>query len=112
MRTTFFIIGAFIGAPTRHVIDQYFRSYIKFPMGILLVNVAGSFLLGLLIDSQTNLAYGLMGFCGALTTWSAFALDLFDELNSKEWKRFAVNLLSNYTLGVLAALAGLWLTGK
>jgi CrcB protein len=111
MRTTFFIIGAFIGAPTRHVIDQYVRSYMKFPTGILLVNVAGSFLLGLLIDSQTDLAYGLMGFCGALTTWSALALDLFNEIEEKDWKRFAVNLLSNYTFGVLAALAGMWVVG-
>lgn len=111
MRTTFFIIGAFIGAPTRYVIDQYFRSYMKFPAGILVVNVAGSFLLGLMIDSQTNLAYGLMGFCGALTTWSALALDLFNEIEEKDWKRFAVNLLSNYTLGVLAALAGIWVVG-
>ena len=83
----------------------------KFPMGILLVNVTGSFLLGLLIDSQTNMAYGLMGFCGALTTWSALALDLFNEIEERDWKRFAVNLLSNYTLGVLAALTGMWVVG-
>ncbi len=111
MRLTAFLIGAFIGAPTRYVIDQHFRSYMKFPTGILIVNVAGSFLLGLTIDSQTDLAYGLMGFCGALTTWSAFALDLFNELEEKDWKRFAGNLMSNYTLGVLAALIGLWIVG-
>ncbi len=111
MRLTAFLIGAFIGAPTRYVIDQHFRSYMKFPTGILIVNVAGSFLLGLAINSQTNLAYGLMGFCGALTTWSAFALDLFNELEEKDWKRFAGNLMSNYTLGVLAALIGLWIVG-
>ncbi len=111
MRLTAFLIGAFIGAPTRYVIDQHFRSYMKFPTGILIVNVAGSFLLGLTIDSQTDLAYGLMGFCGALTTWSAFALDLFNESEEKDWKRFAGNLMSNYTLGVLAALIGLWIVG-
>ncbi len=111
MRLTAFLIGAFIGAPTRYVIDQHFRSYMKFPTGILIVNVAGSFLLGLTIDSQTDLAYGLMGFCGALTTWSAFALDLFDESEEKDWKRFAGNLMSNYTLGVLAALTALWIVG-
>ncbi len=111
MRLTAFLIGAFIGAPTRYVIDQYFRSYMKFPTGILIVNLAGSFLLGLTIESQTNLAYGLMGFCGALTTWSAFALDLFDESEEKDWKRFAGNLMSNYTLGVLAALTALWIVG-
>ena len=111
MRLTAFLIGAFIGAPTRYVIDQHFRSYMKFPTGILIVNVAGSFLLGLRIDSQTDLAYGLMGFCGALTTWSAFALDLFNESEEKDWKRFAGNLMSNYTLGVLAALTALWIVG-
>ena len=80
----------------------------KFPLGILIVNVSGSFLLGLLLESQTGLAFGLMGFCGALTTWSALALDLFNELDSKQLKLFAVNLMSNYVLGVLAATIGIW----
>lgn len=108
MNTALFILGAFIGAPTRYIIDQYFRSYMKFPLGILIVNLAGSFLLGLLLDSQTGLAYALMGFCGALTTWSALALDLFSELDKRELKIFTVNLMSNYLFGVLAALTGIW----
>ena len=108
MKLTAFLLGAFIGAPTRYVIDQYFRSYMKFPLGILIANVSGSFLLGLLLESQTSLAFGLMGFCGALTTWSALALDLFNELDSKQFKLFAVNLMSNYFLGVFAALFGIW----
>lgn len=109
MRLTLFLFGAFIGAPTRYVIDRYFRSYMKFPLGILIVNVAGSFLLGLVLESETNIAFGLMGFCGALTTWSAFALDLFDEVEKKNYRTFVVNLLSNYGLGVVAALLGIWL---
>lgn len=109
MRITLFLFGAFIGAPTRYVIDRYFRSYMKFPLGILIVNVAGSFLLGLVLESETNIAFGLMGFCGALTTWSAFALDLFDEAEKKNYRTFVVNLLSNYGLGVVAALLGIWL---
>ena len=109
MKLAAFLIGAFIGAPTRYVIDQYFRSYMKFPLGILIANISGSFLLGLLLESQTSLAFGLMGFCGALTTWSAFSLDLFNELYTKNIKSFAVNLFSNYLLGVLAALTGIWI---
>ncbi len=108
MKLTAFLIGAFVGAPPRRVIDQYSRSSLKFPLGILIVNVSGSFLLGLLLESQTGLAFGLMGFCGALTTWSALALDLFNELDSKQLKLFAVNLMSNYVLGVLAATIGIW----
>ena len=71
MKLGLFLVGAFIGAPTRYVIDRYFRGYMKFPLGILIVNVSGSFLLGLTLDAQTNTAFALMGFCGALTTWSA-----------------------------------------
>jgi len=62
MRLSLFVLGAFVGAPTRYVIDTYFRSYMKFPLGILIVNVSGSFLLGLVIESGSDIAYGLMGF--------------------------------------------------
>ena len=106
MRLTFFLLGAAIGAPVRYVIDNYFRATFKFPAGILIVNVLGSFMLGLVINNQSNAAFTLFGFCGALTTWSAFALDLFDQ--RRDVRSFAVNLLSNYALGVLAALLGLW----
>jgi len=108
MRLSLFLLGAFVGAPTRYVIDTYFRSYMKFPLGIVIVNVSGSFLLGLIIDSGSDIAYGLMGFCGALTTWSAFALDLFEEVDEKDFRSFTLNLLTNYGLGVLAAALGIW----
>jgi len=108
MRLSLFVLGAFVGAPTRYVIDTYFRSYMKFPLGIVIVNVSGSFLLGLIIDSGSDIAYGLMGFCGALTTWSAFALDLFEEVDKKDFRSFTLNLLTNYGLGVLAAALGIW----
>ena len=108
MRLSLFVLGAFVGAPTRYVIDTYFRSYMKFPLGILIVNVSGSLLLGLVIESGSDIAYGLMGFCGALTTWSAFALDLFEEVEKKDFRSFILNLLTNYGLGVLAAALGIW----
>ena len=108
MRLSLFVLGAFVGAPTRYVIDTYFRSYTKFPLGIVIVNVSGSFLLGLVIESGSDIAYGLTGFCGALTTWSAFALDLFEEVDKKDFRSFTLNLLTNYGLGVLAAALGIW----
>ena len=108
MRLTLFLIGAGIGAPTRYVIDRFFRDGYRFPYGILIVNVAGSFLLGVIANQDTDLTFLLFGFCGALTTWSAFALDLFDELANK--KLFAVHLFGNYLLGVFAALLGLWIS--
>ena len=107
MRLALFLIGAGIGAPTRYVIDRFFRDSYRFPYGILTVNVAGSFLLGVIAKTESDLTFLLFGFCGALTTWSAFALDLFQERGDK--KLFAGNLFGNYLLGVVAALLGLWI---
>jgi len=108
VKLTLFLLGAGIGAPTRYVIDRFFRDGYRFPYGILVVNVAGSFLLGVIANQESNLTFLLFGFCGALTTWSAFALDLFDERGKK--KLFALNLFGNYLLGVSAALLGLWIS--
>jgi CrcB protein len=110
MRLGFFLFGAFIGAPTRYLIDQYFRSYMKFPLGILIVNVLGAFLLGVVLNTESIIGFAIMGFCGALTTWSTFTLDLFDELKTKNYRTFLINLFSNYGVGIAAAQTGVWLT--
>lgn len=107
MRILFFALGAGIGAPTRYVIDGFFRGNYRFPIGILTVNVFGSFLLGVISNDQSQLGYALLGFCGALTTWSAFSLDLFSQRS--RLRDFAVNLLGNYFLGIAAAILGVWI---
>jgi CrcB protein len=68
-------LGAAVGAPLRllsgHWLDR------DFPWGTLLVNVVGSFLLGLLTAlSLGDHALALLGtgFCGGFTTYSAFAV--------------------------------------
>lgn len=108
MRLGIFLIGAGIGSSTRYLIDQFFRGQYEFPFGILIVNLLGSFLIGVIANNDSDLGFALLGFCGALTTWSALALDLFDEAKNVKFKQFAVNLLSNYGLGVVAAALGLW----
>jgi fluoride ion exporter CrcB/FEX len=47
-----------------------------------------------------------MGFSGALTTWSTFSLDLFDEISKKDSQGWMLNLFSSYVLGVGAAIVG------
>ena len=108
MRLSYFLLGAFIGAPVRFVIVEYLKSYLRFPLGILLVNVYGSFLLGLILESETNIAFALMGFSGALTTWSAFAMDLFEQAKRREQMLFLLNLFGNYALALFFAGVGIW----
>jgi CrcB protein len=111
MRLSLFLLGAAIGAPTRFAIDRFFRQQFRFPFGILIVNILGSFLLGLVAAGESNTAILLIGFCGALTTWSTYLVDLFSELGDGHFRSFAVNLLANYGLGVFAAVLGLWIAG-
>lgn len=72
-------LGAAVGAPVRywagHVLDR------RMPWGTLLVNVVGAFLLGwfagLSLGASGAALLGV-GFCGALTTYSAFAVQAVD----------------------------------
>jgi CrcB protein len=94
-----FIAGAALGAPLRYLIDKYFRTKYVFPVGILIVNVIGSFVLGYTQDN-----YFVMGFCGAFTTWSAFILDIDKGLAFR--RRTALNLVLTFGLSIAAVAAG------
>lgn len=99
MRVIFFILGAAIGAPLRYLIDKFFRAKYVFPIGILIVNVVGSFILGY---TQTN--YFVMGFCGAFTTWSAFMLDVDRGLPFR--RRTIINIVLTFGLSIASVAAG------
>jgi len=100
MRLLSFVAGAAIGAPLRYLIDKYFRARYVFPVGILIVNIVGSFVLGYTQDN-----YFVMGFCGAFTTWSAFVLDIDKGLAFR--RRTALNLVLTFGLSIAAVAAGL-----
>ena len=100
MRVIYFILGAGAGAPLRYLIDKFFRAKYKFPVGILIVNTLGSFILGL-----TQLNYFVMGFCGAFTTWSAFMIDI--DQNLKNRRQLILNIILTFALTITAIAAGL-----
>jgi CrcB protein len=83
-----------------------------FPYGTLFVNVLGSFLLGLVVGFSVSgslapaLAVALgVGFCGALTTFSTWAVDLWRALRTREWSLLFLNL----ALPLLIGTAAVWL---
>ena len=99
MRLLPFIAGAALGAPLRYLIDKFFRTKYVFPVGILIANIVGSFILGYKQDN-----YFVMGFCGAFTTWSAFMLDVDRELPFR--RRTAINIALTFGLSIAAIAAG------
>ncbi|MCI0749296.1 MAG: CrcB family protein [Nevskiales bacterium] len=88
-----------------------------FPWGTLLVNVAGSFMIGVVwayfLDRPHTpewLRLGLMtGVLGGFTTLSSVSLESVLLAESGAWGPAALNLLANFILGVIACLIGLTL---
>ena len=111
MKTFLVILGAGIGAPARFAIDQYICKFTDKPYGIFVVNVVGSFVFGLTINSaQNTYAFFAIGFAGAFTTWSTFMVDFFLAYELKKYKEAAINLGASIVFGLLAASLGMSLT--
>ena len=73
-------LGAAVGAPLRYAAGHFLDE--RVPWGTILVNIVGSFMLGALSGaavSGTVMALLGVGFCGALTTYSAFAVQTHDR---------------------------------
>lgn len=110
MKVLLVILGAAVGAPARFAVDQYIRRYTAKPYGIFLVNILGSFLLGL-THGRSEHTHDLVaiGFAGAFTTWSTFMLDIYLAYELKRYKEAALNLIMSLGIGLLAAWCGLQL---
>jgi len=108
MRALYVAFGAALGAPTRFLVDQYFRKITEKPVGIFLINILGSFILGITFSRQDHW-HDLVGigFAGAFTTWSTFVLDLYLGYENKRYKESLLNLIASLACGLVAAYAGL-----
>jgi len=89
------------------------RSRASFPLGTLVVNLAGSFLLGLLtglaVTGTTLLVLGT-GLLGSFTTFSTWMLEAERLAEDGEQRLAFTNLALPLAAGLAAALAG-WLVG-
>ncbi len=110
-------IGGFAGAVARRVVDVWVteRTATTFPFGTLVINLSGSFLLGLLFAwamerdvLPTAIRAPLMiGFLGAYTTFSTWMLESWRLVEDGAWALAAVNLAGSVLLGLIAVIAGL-----
>jgi CrcB protein len=110
MSALYVALGAALGAPARYLIDQYFRTFTRKPIGTFTVNIVGSFLIGLTFSDKSQWhGFLAVGFAGAFTTWSTFILDLYLSYELKKYKEVAMNLIASLVCGLAAAWLGLQL---
>lgn len=102
-----------VGAALRYLADLGVARLAggRFPWGILLVNVSGSFALGLAAGLAPDALFIVgAGLLGGYTTFSTAMLDTVVLWRNGERPASALNLLGAFVLSVAAALAGLLLT--
>jgi fluoride exporter len=99
-------LGAALGAPVRYVTAHLLDD--RLPWGTVTVNLLGSLLLGLfggLALTGDTLALLGTGFCGGLTTYSAFAVQTHD----RGWRAGSVNVLLTVVPALALCALGFWI---
>ena len=106
-------VGSVLGAFLRYKLTESPLIFNTLSVNILIVNVLGAFILGIFVvlsqqwhlDGKYSL-FAAVGFCGSLTTMSAFALDSSNLLENNQYVSFIVNILANVGLSIAALIGG------
>ena len=119
-------VGGFIGANARFVVARLVGAAFetRFPLGTFVINISGSFLLGVLgtvvaqrvfpSSEAARLALGV-GFLGAFTTFSTFEFETHALFDDGSWLTATANMFASLLVGLLAVravivVAKIWLT--
>ncbi|RMG20830.1 MAG: CrcB family protein [Methanobacteriota archaeon] len=105
-------IGGLFGAISRYLVSGFFKNYVDFPLGTLVVNVLGSFLLSYMVTlnrmnlfDPTWLIFLGTGFMGSFTTMSTFVVETM-SFSGSSLKTGAFNLLITLIMVFLGGFLG------
>jgi CrcB protein len=109
-------IGGFIGAIARFWLGDYIggRMGTRFPYGTFVINISGSFLIGLILTVLTTKAHLSpnwrylvpVGFIGAYTTFSTFEYETFVRIQDGQFLTGSLNILLSVLVGFVAVWIG------
>ena len=108
------------GAITRYLFDGWIqdRTDNPLPVGTFVINMSGSFVLGIIaglairqsLSANAKLIAGT-GFLGGYTTFSTYAYETFRLAEDRAGALAILNMIASITVGLVAAAAGLLITG-
>jgi CrcB protein len=108
--------GSALGGMSRYLVGGMVQRILDttFPAGTLVVNLTGSFLLGLFLRYALETptltpelrAFLTIGFCGGYTTFSTFSYETFALLEDGEWTRAATYVALSLLLALGATILG------
>ena len=108
-------IGGFIGSILRYTLSGWVQNnFINFPVGTLVVNISGSFLLGLIMHlseyqgffGEETRIFLTIGLIGGYTTLSTFSYESFRLLDDSKLKLMAINLMATVLFSMFAVYLG------
>ncbi|MBN2755435.1 MAG: fluoride efflux transporter CrcB [Candidatus Goldbacteria bacterium] len=107
-------LGAVLRYAVTHFVNLAFPGTVVSHWGTLAVNLVGSFLIGILFSTVQGVPhfnhlwlFFAVGFMGAFTTFSSYALEMHNQLGAGMYKDAALNFLLNNIGGVLMVFAGI-----
>lgn len=105
-------IGGFLGAVTRYFMATKMNESGRFPLGTLLVNLAGSLLIGIVFGIDLSRIWTLFlasGLAGALTTFSTLNKELIELWQSGKRMKAIIYVLITFCSGIILAMLGYYL---
>jgi CrcB protein len=109
MNVIFIFLGSGLGGVCRWALSSWLNGL--HPLGTLLCNVLGCFLLGMITklspgDPHMKLLL-TTGFCGGFTTFSTFANESFSMMKAGDALQMALYLGASVVIGILAVWLGM-----
>ena len=101
-------LGGALGATLRYIVGEWVSD--EFPWGTMMVNLLGSFILGVLVTMSLSEEIVLLvgtGVMGAFTTMSAYSVDLIELIEKSEYPAATGYLFVTVLGGPLLAFAGM-----
>jgi fluoride exporter len=107
--------GGALGTLARYGLNGVISARVAtFPLGTMIVNITGCFVIGLLAPLMLKHEWRLFlifGFCGGYTTFSSFGIQTLELARDGEWFYVALNVIGSNVLGLLAVYLG-WVCGR